>query len=108
MMAWFYLVIAGLFEICWPTGFKVSLTSEHKFLWILFSVVGMGLSGVFLYLAQKTIPIGAAYAVWVGVGALGTFLIGLYFFGETANIFSYLGIGFILGGVMLLKLSVLH
>lgn len=61
--AWFYLVIAGLFEIGWPVGFKMSQITRFRMSFILLAVGSMALSGFTLWLAQKTIPIGTAYAV---------------------------------------------
>lgn len=83
---WLYLLLAGIFEIGWPLGFKLSHGSPHKLLWIAFSVVSMALSGYFLYIAQKVIPIGTAYVVWTGIGAIGTLLIGILFFGDSASL----------------------
>lgn len=81
-MAWIYLITAALFEIGWPLGFKMAHLSEHKIVWIVFSVAAMTLSGAFLYLAQKHITISVAYAVWTGIGAMGTFLLGVLVFGD--------------------------
>ncbi len=85
-MSWIYLLIAGIFEIGWPLGFKLSQTTSNRFFWIAFAVVSMALSGLFLWMAQKTIPIGTAYAVWTGIGATGTLLIGIIFFQDPANL----------------------
>ena len=71
-MNWFILIIAGLFEIGWPLGLKMSQTMPGKFIGILIAVVSMSLSGLCLWIAQKTIPIGTAYAVWTGIGAATT------------------------------------
>lgn len=81
-MAWIYLLLGGFFEIGWPLGFKLAHDSSGKILWIAFSVLSMALSGLFLFMAQKTIPIGTAYVVWTGIGAVGTLLIGIFFFNE--------------------------
>ena len=83
---WLYLLLAGIFEIGWPLGFKLSHGSPHKLLWIALSVISMALSGYFLYLAQKVIPIGTAYVVWTGIGAVGTLVIGILFFGDSASL----------------------
>lgn len=104
-MAWIYLFSAAVFEIGWPLGFKLSHVSEHKLLWVIFSIVSMTLSGALLYIAQKDINIGTAYAVWTGIGALGTFLIGALVFKDPATFLSWLGLLFIVGGVTLLKIS---
>lgn len=104
-MAWIYLITAALFEIGWPLGFKMAHLSEHKIAWIVFSVAAMTLSGAFLYLAQKHITISVAYAVWTGIGAMGTFLLGVLFFGDASTLYSWFGVIFIISGVILLKIS---
>lgn len=104
-MAWVLLLIAGILEIGWPLGFKLASMNEKYFsLFITLAVISMGASGYFLYLAQKTIPIGTAYVVWTGIGAIGTVLIGIFFFHDSANIFRLLFVFFILVGVVGLKL----
>ncbi len=86
-MHWILLVIAAIFEIGWPLGFKLSGTQPERFwLWISFAVVSMILSGVFLYFAQRTIPVSTAYIIWTGLGAIGTLLIGIFFFGDSASL----------------------
>jgi len=104
-MSWIYLVAAGLFEIGWPIGLKFAQGSEHRFYGILLAVVSMGLSGFLLWLAQREIPIGTSYAVWTGIGAAGTFLVGIWFFGDASSLARYLGIAMIVGGVVVLKLA---
>ena len=76
-MSWIYLLIASIFEVGWPFGFKMASITSYKVFWIIFAIITMTLSGFFLYIAQKQIPIGAAYAVWTGIGATCTFLIGV-------------------------------
>jgi len=104
-MGWFYLVVAGLFEIGWPLGFKLSQTTVNKAVWMIFAVLSMSASGLFLWLAQKSIPIGTAYAVWTGIGAVGTFIIGILFFKDPATLFRILSFTFIVIGIIGLKLS---
>jgi quaternary ammonium compound-resistance protein SugE len=65
----------------------------------------MTLSGIFLWLAQREIPIGTAYAVWTGIGAAGTFMVGVFFFGDAASLMRYLGVALIIAGVATLKLA---
>ena len=65
-MAWLYLIAAGLFEIGWPVGLKMSQTPGRLAVGVIIAVVCMGTSGGLLWLAQRTIPIGTAYAVWTG------------------------------------------
>ena len=104
-MAWILLIIAGLFEIGWPLGFKLASMHSKYFIWFIgLSILSMGLSGYFLYLAQKSIPIGTAYAIWTGIGAIGTVLLGILFFHDSANIFRLLFLSLILIGIVGLKL----
>lgn len=107
-MAWFYLVIAAIFEIGWPLGFKLAQTTHNPVSWIGFSVASMALSGWFLFLAQKSIPIGIAYASWTGIGAAGTFIIGVLFFNDASTMLSWTGLLLIIGGISLLKISHLY
>ena len=104
-MAWILLIIAGLFEIGWPLGFKLASMHSKYFIWFIgLSILCMGLSGYFLYLAQKSIPIGTAYVIWTGIGAIGTVLLGILFFHDSANIFRLLFLSLILIGIVGLKL----
>lgn len=104
-MSWFYLLLASIFEIGWPLGLKMAELTTHKVLWILFAVIAMTFSGIFLFLAQKHIPIGTAYAVWTGIGASCTFLLGIIFFNDALSLIRFLGIFFIILGVVLLKIG---
>lgn len=104
-MAWILLIIAGLFEIGWPLGFKLASMHSKYFIWFIgLSILSMGLSGYFLYLAQKSIPIGTAYVIWTGIGAIGTVLLGILFFHDSANIFRLLFLSLILIGIVGMKL----
>ena len=108
-MAWIYLVIAGIFEWGWPVGLKLGWTEEGaNYSWIAFAIVCMAASGTLLLIAQRTIPIGTAYAVWTGLGAVGTFLIGILFFGDSATLARFFFIGLIIIGILGLKLSSAH
>lgn len=103
-MAWMLLLVAGLLEIGWPLGFKLASTYEKYFcFFIAFSVIAMGASGFFLYLAQKTIPIGTAYVIWTGIGAVGTIVMGILFFQDAVNLLRLLFVSLILIGVIGLK-----
>lgn len=105
-MAWILLIIAGLFEIGWPLGFKLASMHSKYFIWFIgLSILSMGLSGYFLYLAQKSIPIGTAYVIWTGIGAIGTVLLGILFFHDSVNIFRLLFLSLILIGIVGLKFS---
>lgn len=101
-MSWIYLLIAGLFEIGWPLGLKLSQTSKVPGLAL--AIISMTLSGVFLWLAQRTIPIGTAYAVWTGIGASGTFIAGVFLFKEAASLLQIVSVMLIIIGVVGLKI----
>ena len=105
MNPWIVLIAAGLFEIGWPLGFKLAQTAPAwRAAAIALSVLSMAASGWLLFLAQKHIPIGTAYAVWTGIGAVGTALLGIVLFGESASPARLLCIGLILAGIAGLKL----
>lgn len=104
-MAWVYLLLAGVFEIGWPLGFKLSQQPEYRVSGIAGAIVSMGLSGWLLWLAQRDIPIGTAYAVWTGIGGAGTFVIGVLFFGDATSLARWIGVAMIVGGVVTLKLA---
>ena len=104
-MGWFYLIVAAIFELGWPLGFKLADLQPAKFwLWILLSIVSMILSGVFLYLAQRTIPIGTAYIVWTGTAAVATFVLGIIMFHDSASLARICCATLILCGVVGMKL----
>jgi len=105
VVAWVYLVLAGLFEIGWPVGLKLAQEDKTRLLGVAVAVVFMGVSGMLLWLAQKQIPIGTSYAVWTGIGAAGTFLVGVVFFGDASSLLRYVGIALIMAGVATLKLA---
>lgn len=102
-MAWTYLVIAGLFEMAWAIGLKY--TDGFSRLWpSLGTVAAMAISLGFLGLALKTLPVGTAYAVWTGIGAAGTVLLGILLFAEPATALRLGCVGLILAGIVGLKL----
>ncbi len=89
-MAWVYLTIAGLFEVAWVVGMKLS--DGFRKPWIAApTVVGMALSFYFLALAMRTLPLGTAYAIWTGIGAVGAICLGMMYFDEP---FSWLRVVF--------------
>jgi len=104
-MGWIYLFIAGIFEIGWPLGFKLSQGEGKNWAWIGFAVVSMALSGVFLWLAQRAIPIGTAYAIWTGIGATGTLIIGIFLFHDPANLGRLFFASLIIVGIVGLKFN---
>jgi quaternary ammonium compound-resistance protein SugE len=104
-MSWVYLFTAGLCEIGWPVGLKWAQQPGKPILGAVVAVVAMALSGGFLFLAQKEIALGTAYAVWTGIGAAGTFLVGLWLFGDPGSLGRYFGVLLIVAGVVTLKLA---
>lgn len=104
-MAWLYLFMAGIFEIGWPVGLKIAQQPDTRWQGIAIAVVFMTLSGFLLWLAQKTIPIGTAYAIWTGMGAAGTFLVGVWYFGDPTSLAKYFGVALIIAGVATLKIA---
>ena len=104
-MAWIYLVLAGLLEIGWPLGLKIAENPDIRAKGIATAVLFMAASGTFLWLAQREIPMGTAYAVWTGIGAVGTLLIGITFFGEPAGVMRLGSASLIVAGIVGLKLA---
>ena len=103
-MNWTILVLAGLFEIGWAIGLKY--TEGFTKLWptvgtLASMIVSLGLLGI----AMKTLPVGTAYAVWVGVGAVGTAILGIVLLGEPANAGRMISLGLIVAGIIGLKLA---
>ena len=105
LMAWIYLFIAGLFEIGWPVGLKLSQTPGRLLVGVILAVGCMAASGGFLWLAQRQIPIGTAYAVWTGIGAAGTFVVGIAVYGDAASAGRLVSVGLIIAGIIGLKLA---
>jgi quaternary ammonium compound-resistance protein SugE len=103
-MSWLILILAGLFEVAWAVGLKY--TEGFTRLW---PSVGTGLAMVIsmwlLAVAMKDLPLGTAYAVWVGVGAVGTAILGIFLFNEPANAGRLISLGLILAGIIGLKLA---
>ena len=103
-MAWTWLLVAGAFEIVWATGLK--FTDGFTRLWPSLGTVGaIAVSMFCLSLALRAIPMGTAYAVWTGIGAAGTVLLGIILFDEPRNALRLLCIGLIIAGIAGLKLS---
>ena len=103
-MAWIVLVVAGLFEVCWAIGLKY--TDGFSRLWpSVGTVAAMTASVVLLGWAMRTLPVGTAYAVWTGIGAVGTVLLGLVLFDEPATVARLGCVALILVGIVGLKVT---
>ena len=103
-MAWLYLFLAGLFEVAWPIGLKYT-EGFSRVLPSLLTVAAMALSLALLGLSLKSLPVGTAYAVWTGIGAVGTAALGIYFFSEPATLLRLSCIGLIVAGILGLKFA---
>lgn len=103
-MAWVYLFFAGLFEIGWAIGLKYTegFTRLGPSLWTAASMI---VSGVLLSLALKTLPVGTGYAIWTGIGAVGTAILGIVLFSEPATAMRIASISLIVAGIVGLKLT---
>lgn len=104
-MAWIYLVAAGLLEIGWPLGLKIAENPESRIRGVVTAVLFMGASGTLLWLAQRQIPMGTAYAVWTGIGAVGTLIVGILFYGEPSTAMRLGSASLIVLGIIGLKLA---
>ena len=102
-MAWTYLFLAGICEVGWAIGLKYS-NGLSRPVAAAFTIVLMLVSAGLLGLALRTLPVGTAYAIWTGIGTVGTALLGLYLFSEPATAVRLLGIGLVLAGVVTLKI----
>ena len=104
-MAWIYLFIAGLMEVGWAIGLKYTegFSRLGPTVW---TIVAMVLSLFFLGQSLKTLPVGTAYAVWTGIGAVGAAVLGIILFGDSKSAFRLVSIGLIVAGIAGLRISV--
>lgn len=103
-MAWVLLVIAGLFEVGWAIGLKYT-HGFTKFWPTVGTLAAMAISLGLLGVAMRSLPVGTSYAVWVGVGAVGTALLGIVLLGESATAGRLVSLGLIVAGIIGLKLA---
>ncbi|MCT7447062.1 quaternary ammonium compound-resistance protein SugE [Aliarcobacter skirrowii] len=103
-MSWTILFLAGIFEIFWAVGLKYS-DGFTKLFPTIFTIITMIISFYLLSLALKALPIGTAYAVWVGIGTVGTVIAGIMLFGESMTLIRVISILFILIGIVGLKFT---
>lgn len=106
-MKWLVLVIAGIFEVWWALGLKYS-EGFTKLVPSVLTVIGMIASFYFLSLALKELPLGTAYAIWTGIGTIGTVILGVFLFKEPIDLVRLVCIGFIVAGIIGLKLVSQH
>lgn len=103
-LSWFILILAGLFEVGWAIGLKYT-EGFTRFWPTVGTVLAMVISVALLGLALKQLPVGSAYAIWVGVGAVGTVILGILLLGESASLARLISVGFIIVGIIGLKLA---
>jgi len=103
-VAWFFLIAAGLLEIAW--AFSMKKSEGFTLLWpTVITLIAMIASFSLLSTAMKTIPLGTAYTIWTGIGAVGAFILGITVLGETSSPIRWLAAALIVGGLVLMKLS---
>lgn len=103
-MAWIFLVTAGILEVVWAYFMKQS-NGFTKLVPSILTVVIMIASFLLLSFSMKTMPLGTAYAVWTGIGAVGAFIVGVIFLGESLNLMRILAASFIVAGLVMMKIS---
>ncbi|MBS1494947.1 MAG: multidrug efflux SMR transporter [Bacteroidetes bacterium] len=102
MNPWFILIIAGLFEVCWAVGLKQSDGFKNNW-WTTFTIITLIISMTMLSQALKDLPVGTGYAVWTGIGAVGTAILGMIIFKESSEFWRLFFIGLIVVGIVGLK-----
>ncbi|GHC48939.1 DMT family transporter [Neogemmobacter tilapiae] len=103
-MPWLYLLFAGLLEIVWATAMKQSHGFTRPLPTILMLITMAG-SFFLLSLAMRSLPLGTAYVIWTGIGAVGAFVLGILMFGEALTPLRLLAAGMIIGGLILMKIT---
>ncbi len=103
-MAWIFLIFAGIFEIVWAYSMKMSegfTKLSPSIITLFFMILSFGL----LAYAMRTLPLGTAYTIWTGIGAIGSFLVGIFILGEPATAMRMLAAVLIISGLVLMKLA---
>ena len=106
-MAWVYLGLAGLLEVIWAFAMKQSVGFTRP-LATTVTIIGMVASVWFLSLSMKVLPLGTAYVIWTGIGAVGAFVLGIMFLGESADMLRLLAAALIIVGLVLMKIASPH
>lgn len=106
MKGFAYLLVAVVFEVGWPLSFKLSVVyPQHHLKCLAAGLVAYAVSGVLLYLAQRTMPVSTAYIIWTGAGAVCTFLIGVFCFGDAVTWIRAVSVLMIMAGIVGLEIS---
>ncbi len=103
-MAWFFIVVAGVFEVTWAIGLKYA-EGFSRFWPSVITLAALAVSMIFLAQAVRTLPIGTAYAVWTGIGAIGTATLGIILFGESRDLARLASILLIVAGIVGLRIT---
>ncbi len=103
-MAWILLLLAGLFEVVWAYSMKMSV-GFSKLVPSIVTIIFMLLSFSLLSISMKSLPLGTAYTIWTGIGAIGTFIVGIFFLSENMNMMRIIAAILIVSGLVIMKLS---
>lgn len=106
-MTWFYLILAGLFEVVWSSTMKLS-EGFTQISWTMLTVIGMIASFGFLALSLKHLPLSLAYPIWTGVGAIGSIIVGVFLFGDKVSTLTWLFIILLVIGIIGIKVTSGH
>ncbi|MDF8369297.1 multidrug efflux SMR transporter [Weissella paramesenteroides] len=106
-MTWFYLILAGLFEVVWSSTMKLS-EGFTQISWTMLTVIGMIASFGFLALSLKHLPLSLAYPIWTGVGAVGSIIVGVFLFGDKVSTLTWLFIILLVIGIIGIKVTSGH
>lgn len=106
-MTWVYLIIAGIFEVVWSTTMKLS-QGFTKIGWAFATIIGMIVSFAGLIMATKHLPIGIAYPVWTGIGAVGSVLVGVFLFHDQMNIMTWIFVILLIIAIIGIKITAGH
>lgn len=101
-VAWFLLIAAGLLDVAWAVSMKYA-EGYTRLGWSLLSILFLVAFVYLLGRVLQTLPVGTAYAVWTGIGAAGTVLMGVFLFGETVNVAKLGGVALVIAGIVMLK-----
>jgi quaternary ammonium compound-resistance protein SugE len=103
-MAWFLLFLAGILEVVWAFAMKQS-DGFTKLNYSVITIIGMIASVVLLAISMKSLPLGTAYTIWTGIGAIGAFVVGILILGEPAHLMRIIAAGLIVSGILMMKLA---
>ncbi|MGR8838302.1 multidrug efflux SMR transporter [Leuconostoc falkenbergense] len=106
-MTWVYLFLAGIFEVVWSSTMKLSNGFSH-FWWTVITFIGMAISFGLLSLSLQHLPLSLAYPIWTGIGAIGSIIIGIIFFGDKLSVLTWFFVALLIVGIIGIKLTSGH